>query len=94
MKDFLKELGKTISDTAEMVGKKTEDVVEVQKLKSQIRTLNRGNERDFEDMGKMLFEKYKSGEVLEPEVMTICDAVQERNETMDALEKEIARIEK
>ena len=46
MADFFEQLGKKISDVAEDFGKKTEDTLEVQRIKSQIRSLDRANERD------------------------------------------------
>ena len=36
MADFFEQLGKKISDVAEDFGKKTEDTLEVQRIKSQI----------------------------------------------------------
>ena len=47
MADFFEQLGKKISDVAEDFGKKTEDTLEVQRIKSQIRSLDRANERDY-----------------------------------------------
>ena len=44
MADFFEELGKKISDVASDIGKKTEDTIEIQKLKSNIRGLQRANE--------------------------------------------------
>ena len=41
MADFFEQLGKKISDVAEDFGKKTEDTLEVQRIKSQIRSLDR-----------------------------------------------------
>mgnify|MGYP000755446200 CR=1 FL=1 len=43
MADFFEELGKKISDVASDIGKKTEDTIEIQKLKSNIRGLQRAN---------------------------------------------------
>ena len=55
MSDFLEDLGKKLSDAAAEIGKKTEDTLEIQKLKSDIRSLNRGNERDYIDIGKLVY---------------------------------------
>lgn len=41
---IFEDLGKFITETAGNVGKKTEEVMEVQKLKSQIRSLERSNQ--------------------------------------------------
>ena len=63
MADFFSVLGKKISDVAEDLEKKTEDTLEVQKIKSNIRSLKRANERDFMDIGKMVYEKFHDGEM-------------------------------
>ena len=39
MADFFEELGKKISDAASEIGKTAEDALEIQKLKSNIRSL-------------------------------------------------------
>ena len=79
-KGNLESLGKTIADKTEdivdVVARKTEDTVEVQKLKSQIRTLKRNNERDFEDMGKILYERYKEGDEIDEEFVELCEAIE------------------
>lgn len=56
MADFFEQLGKKISDVAEDFGKKTEDTLEVQRIKSQIRSLDRANERDYIEIGKKIYE--------------------------------------
>ena len=45
IKGNLENIGKILSETAEVVGKKTEEAVEIQKNKSKIRGLKRGNDR-------------------------------------------------
>ena len=45
MADFFEDLGRKISDVANDIGKKTEDTIEIQKLKSDMRTLRRANDR-------------------------------------------------
>lgn len=54
MVDFFEDLGRKISDVANDIGKKTEDTIEIQKLKSDMRTLRRANDRDLMDMGRMV----------------------------------------
>ncbi len=87
-----RKISSTLSETAESVGKKTEEVMSVQKLKSQIRTLERGNERDFMDLGKMLFEKYKNGDEISGEFVAICEEVGKRNHVIAAYEKKLSHI--
>ncbi|MDD3139265.1 MAG: zinc ribbon domain-containing protein [Lachnospiraceae bacterium] len=90
MKDFFEDLGRKITKTAENVGKKTDEVVEVQKIKSQIRTLEKTNERDFLDLGKMLYERYKNGEVVDGDCAEICEEMSKREEAIAQLEDQVA----
>lgn len=92
----LEEVGKKISDTltetAGTVGKKTEEIVSVQKLKSQIRTLQRSNEREYMDIGKMIYEKFQSGGEISGEYAAICEEIQKREQEIEDAMKQIAEI--
>ena len=78
MADFFEQLGKKISDVAEDFGKKTEDTLEVQRIKSQIRSLDRANERDYIEIGKKIYEKFKAGEVADLEYIALCESIEKR----------------
>lgn len=93
MGDFLEDLGKRITETAEAVSKKTGEVVETQKMKNQIRLLERDNNRDFREMGKLIYEKFKQGEVLDETFAKDCKAVEEREEAIAEYLKEIANLQ-
>ena len=54
MADFFGELGKKITDTASDLSKKAEDTLEIQKIMGEIRSLKRANERDYQDIGRMV----------------------------------------
>lgn len=101
--DDLGDLGKIISKKAkvvtrktsevvDVVAKKTEQTVEVQKLKSQIHVMERSNERDYKDIGKMMYDRFKKGEVAEESLVELCEAISERESTIEQTKKEIARI--
>lgn len=92
MADFFSVLGKKISDVAEDLGKKTEDTVEVQKIKSNIRSLKRANERDFIDIGKMVYEKFHDGEVSDIDYVVLCEAIEKREEEIARQEEEVKKI--
>ena len=55
MAGFFDDLGKRLSETANDLGKKAEDTLEIQKRKSDIRFLGRANDRDYMDIGKIIF---------------------------------------
>ena len=53
MADFFEEFGRMVSDVASDITKKTGDTLEIQKIKSNVRSLKRANERDLADIGRM-----------------------------------------
>ena len=92
MADFFSVLGKKISDVAEDLGKKTEETVEVQKIKSNIRSLKRANDRDLIDIGKMVYEKFQEGAVSDADYITLCEAIEKREEEIERKEEEVKKI--
>ena len=90
MADFFEQLGKKISDVAEDFGKKTEDTLEVQRIKSQIRSLDRANERDYIEIGKKIYEKFKAGEVADLEYI---ESIEKREEEAVQCQEEIRKIQ-
>jgi len=92
MADFFNVLGKKISDVAEDLGKKTEDTVEIQKIKSNIRSLKRANERDLIDIGKMVYDKFHDGEISDIDYVTLCEAIEKREEEIERQEEEVRKI--
>ncbi len=92
MTDLFENLGKKLAEVASDVSKVTSDTLEIQKLKSDIRGLKRGNDRDYMDMGKYIFDKFQKGEVIDADLVSLCEAVEKRNEEVEKIEVEIARI--
>lgn len=103
MADFFGSLKKNLTETAEKVAKKTgevadvvtkktEQTVEVVKIKNQIHTMERNNERDLTDIGKMIYESYKKGEDVGEQFAELCAAIQEREEEMAKLDKDLAEL--
>lgn len=103
MADFFGNLGKIISEKAEIVAKKTEEAVdvvakkteqtvEVQKIKNQIRTMEKNNERDLTDMGKMIYESFKKGEEVDERFKELCEAIKEREASIEEMNEEVAEL--
>ena len=93
MADFFEQLGKKISDVAEDFGKKTEDTLEVQRIKSQIRSLDRADERDYIEIGKKIYQKFKAGEVADLECISLCESIEKREEEAAQCQEEIRKIQ-
>lgn len=92
MGDFFEDLGKKITETADMITKKTERVMEIQKLQNQIRNLERANERDLKDLGRMVFVAYKTdGDVKEP-YHELCENLKQREEMIEDLKNQLEEL--
>ena len=92
MKDFFEDLGKRIGETAETMTNMAGEAIEIQRLKSQIRTLARGNAVDLMELGKSIYDRYKAGEEVEESAQALCDAIKDRETTIGDYEREISKI--
>lgn len=89
--NFLKNLKQALSDTAEVVTKKTEDVVEVQKLRSQIYNARKNVETDYKKLGEILYQRYLSGESMDAETAEICENIHDVQEEIQKYQEELSR---
>lgn len=92
MDDFFGNLGKRITDTVEEIGKKAEDTLEIQRLKGQIHTLKRENDRDFINIGKMAYEKFKENEIVSMDFVPFCEEIEKREEEIEECGQKIERV--
>lgn len=88
--DFLNSLKQTITETAEVVGKKTEDIVEIQKLRNKLRSAGRNVEMDYRKIGEIIFQRFSDGEVMDEELAEICDGIGELKKQMQGYKEELA----
>lgn len=92
MKTFFEDLTKKLGETAELVGNKANEAMEIQKLKNQIRTLENNNEDDLAELGRIIYEKFLNGEELEAEEEALCEAIQDREESIEEYNEQIADL--
>lgn len=92
MGTFWEDLGKKFGETAECVTNKAGELMEIQKIKNQIRALERGNESDFIDLGRMVYEEFKCGKEMSVEASGLCEAIQSREESIAEYEKQIVEV--
>ncbi len=95
----MKEIIKKVNEVAGQIGKKTEpimkkteEMVEIQKIKSQIRSLENHNEYDLCDLGEIVFAKYKDELVQDEDFVAICEEIEQRLEAIENLELKIAEM--
>lgn len=93
MKDFFEDIMDKLSDTAESVTKKAEEVMETQKIKSKMRSIERSNRRDLRDLGVMIYEKYKNEEMVDSEFLELCEAIEEKEAELAKCESELESIQ-
>lgn len=87
--DFLNSLKQTITETAGAVGKKTEDLLEIQKLKNRIRSVQKHMEQEYQRLGVIICQRFADGEVLDEELAKICDEIMELRKQSAAFREEL-----
>ena len=92
MRSFLEDLGKRLGETAETVTNKAGEAVEIQKLKNQIRSLERENDNDLAELGLAVYEQFKDGAELGEEAAGLCEAIQSREESIAEYLQKISDI--
>lgn len=92
MKTFFEDLGKRLGETAETVTTKAGEAVEIQKLKNQVRVLERDMEEDLAEIGRMVYEQFKAGDDVDEEAAAYCEAVKSREESIAEYQQRIITL--
>lgn len=75
MKDFLSEITKAISDVANEVSRKADEAITVQGMKSQQRMSRREIEKEYIELGKLVYSKYNGGVKIAEEAVPHCEEI-------------------
>ena len=81
--DFFGNLSKTLKKTVNTVGKKTDEFVEIQKIRTRQHALEDQIEKNYQDIGQIIYNRYLNGEAFDENLAGICKDITD-------LEKEIA----
>ena len=92
--DFLDDLGRKISEAAEIVEKKTGEVAGIVRLKNQIYNLEREIKRDYADLGKMVYEQYLETGIVDEALLPICQGITKKEGLVEQYEGEIECLKK
>ncbi len=87
-RNFFDELSDTISKTAQGFSTKVGGIYEAQKVTSKISGEERMIKKLMEDMGKILYERFKAGEETDEELSEICGKIGEHLEKIEELKGE------
>ena len=83
--DLFGSIKQTITETAGVVGKKTEEFVETQKMRNKVRTLQREIRKKYADLGEIVYRRYVDGDTPDEELTGHCEVVM-------GLQKELAEL--
>ena len=86
----LEEISQMFSQTAEAVGNKAGEVVKITKIKKEIHELKQANRQDYQEIGKLIYNKYLEDVELDPEIFDICDTISHRNDKIVDANKELS----
>lgn len=92
MRTFFEDLGRRIGDTAETMANKAGEAVEVQRLRSQIKSLEYSSEKDYVELGQMTYDKFKAGGILTEQASSICETICSREKRISKYEEQICKI--
>ncbi|MDR1017567.1 MAG: hypothetical protein LBM02_02565 [Lachnospiraceae bacterium] len=92
MDQRVKDFADMVKGKALDVSDKVSDTVEVQKKKYKISSLSRQTDKDFQEIGKLVYEKFKNNEITDDSLITICEGIEDRDNEISEIEEEIEEI--
>lgn len=90
--DFFNDLGKTITKAANDAVDKTTEFFEATKMKAQIAGEGKSIEKNYRDIGEIIYKLYMEGTPVTDEVAKICDDVQAHEDHIKSLRKDLASL--
>lgn len=90
--DFLEQLKKTAADVAQMVAEKSNEVVEVSKIKYAIHDLSGDVKKLYLELGKLAYEELKESSALTDDMQIKCEIIEAKLAKIDALRKKEKQI--
>ncbi len=88
--DFFDNAVSKAKEAFDIAYKKTNEVVNTQKQRFDVVTIENKRSKDFEQLGKLYFEMVKDTDIENSEVMVLVDAIKAKNEKIKALKEEIS----
>lgn len=81
---------KTLKRTADTMSKKTDEFVEMQKLRSRKHAIEDSIKDTYAEIGKKIYARYKAEQSCNKEVSDLCDVITRLEEDLAACNEEIA----
>ncbi len=90
--DFLDNAISKAKEAMDIAYKKTNEVVNTQKQKFDVASIESKRSKDFEKLGKLYFEMIKDTEIEDERIKKLVDDISYKNEKIDELKKEINNV--
>ena len=91
--DMFKNFGEKAKKTAQKVGEKSSDLVEVGKLKVQISQIRDDIRRSKTEIGQYFYDTYiNQTDLPKDKILLICEAIENKYQEIDELNEKIERI--
>ncbi len=85
--EFFDQVKKTAADVAQKVAKKSNELVEVSKIKYEIYDLNADIKKLYAEIGKQVYAQMKDSDALPEDVMMKCEIIEAKYAKMEALKR-------
>lgn len=89
MNDFLDGLSKKVSETAETVGRKTNDFITVQGLKNQKHKAQNAIAENLTEIGRVICRQYREGAEVSEDAKALCEEIDKLREQIEQLNQRI-----
>lgn len=91
-KDFFDGLGESFAKTMREIGGKAESFYSEQKLKSRISTEEKQIQKIMEELGKILYRRYRDGVPLEDMQKRLCEQIDQKMDRIAQYKEQIAGV--
>lgn len=91
-KDFFEELGEAITKTAREIGGRAEVLYGTQKLKNKISGEEKQIQKIMEELGKVLYRRYREGVPLDDLQRRLCEQIDQRMTRIEQYKEEMAGV--
>ena len=88
-KDIWDDIGRAVTGAADTVTRKAGEIADKKKKKNQIYSLERDIKRDYETLGKIVYERYTEEGSTEKPFESICEEIARKEILIDQYEGEI-----
>ena len=88
--DFLKNISKTFRETMGTVGKKTDEFVEIQKIRNRQGQLESRIENNYQEIGRKIYCRFRNGEAFDEQLAELCREIMRMEMEVEACKEQVA----